>query len=131
GEHAFARGLRVVHPVERKDEQRGRDEIANFFEAFHQRLPPSPGDLNIFSIRSVIKKPLMILVIEAKSAIAPMMRIGIGWPSPPTTMIEPTTAIAEIALVSDMSGVCSSRDTRRITPRPMNVASMKTNRSEE
>ena len=42
-------------------------------------------------------------------------------------MIEPTTAIAEIALVSDISGVCSSRDTRRITPRPMNVASTKTN----
>ena len=36
-------------------------------------------------------------------------------------MIEPTTAIAEMALVSDISGVCSSRDTRPITPRPMNV----------
>jgi hypothetical protein len=34
-------------------------------------------------------------------------------------MIEPTTAIAEIAFVSDMSGVCSRRDTRRITPSPM------------
>ena len=48
-----------------------------------------------------------------------------GWSSPVIT-IEPTTAIAEIALVSDISGVCSSRDTRVITPRPMNVASMKT-----
>ena len=42
-------------------------------------------------------------------------------------MIEPTTAMAEMALVSDISGVCSSRDTRRITPSPMNVASMNTN----
>ena len=34
--------------------------------------------------------------------------------------------MAEIALVSDISGVCSSRETRRMTPSPMNVASMKT-----
>ena len=42
-------------------------------------------------------------------------------------MIAPTTAIAEIALVSDISGVCSSRDTRRMTPSPMKDASTKTN----
>ena len=42
-------------------------------------------------------------------------------------MIEPTTAMAEMALVSDISGVCSSRDTRRpITPSPINVASTST-----
>src|ERR1041385_4076611 len=93
-EDPFPRSLGVVHPMQRKDEQPGRDEIGNLLEAFHQRLPPSPGDLNIFSIRSVIKKPLMILVMEANSAMAPMMRMIIGWPSPPTTMIEPTTAMA-------------------------------------
>ena len=38
--------------------------------------------------------------------------------------------MAEIALVSDISGVCSSRETLRITPSPMNVASMKTNSSD-
>src|SRR5579864_3730509 len=42
-------------------------------------------------------------------------------------MIEPTTAMAEIALVIDISGVCSSRETRRITPSPMNDASTNTN----
>src|ERR1041384_1221172 len=42
-------------------------------------------------------------------------------------MIAPTTAIAEIALVSDISGVCSRRETRRITPMPMKVARMNTN----
>src|SRR5438045_8587497 len=41
-------------------------------------------------------------------------------------MMEPTTAMAEIALVMDMSGVCNNRETRRITPIPMNVASMNT-----
>jgi hypothetical protein len=36
----------------------------------------------------------------------------------------------EIALVSDMSGVCSSRDTRRITSSPMKVASIRMNTPE-
>ena len=40
--------------------------------------------------------------------------------------IAPTTAIAEIALVSDISGVCSSGETLRITSKPRKVASMKT-----
>ena len=31
-----------------------------------------------------------------------------------------------MALVSDISGVCSSRETRVMIPSPMNVASMKT-----
>ena len=39
-------------------------------------------------------------------------------------MIDPTTAIAEMALVMDISGVWSSRDTRRITPTPMKEASV-------
>jgi len=45
----------------------------------------------------------------------------------PATASEPTTAIAEMALVSDIRGVYSSRDTRRMTPSPMNVASTNTN----
>ena len=60
------------------------------------------------------------VIIDAKSAMAPRMRISLGW-SPPVTMIEPTTAMAEIALVSDMSGVCRRRETRAMTPMPMNV----------
>ena len=32
--------------------------------------------------------------------------------------IAPTTEIAEIALVSDISGVCSSGETRRISSKP-------------
>ena len=39
----------------------------------------------------------------------------------------PTTEMAEMALVSDISGVCSSGETLRITSRPTKVASMKTN----
>ena len=37
--------------------------------------------------------------------------------------------MAEIAFVSDISGVCSSRETLRITNSPVNVASMNTNNS--
>jgi hypothetical protein len=45
--------------------------------------------------------------------------------------MEPTTAMAEMALVIDMSGVWSSRDTRAITPMPMKVDSANTNRSDQ
>ena len=37
--------------------------------------------------------------------------------------------MAEMALVNDISGVCSSRETLRITSSPVNVASMNTNSS--
>ena len=67
-----------------------------------------------------------MLVIDANSATAPRTRIGVGW-SAPATASEPTTAIAEMAFVSDISGVYSNRDTRRITPSPMNVARTNTN----
>ena len=40
----------------------------------------------------------------------------------------PTTAMASRALVSDISGVWSKGETRRITSNPMKAASMKTNR---
>ncbi len=67
-----------------------------------------------------------MFVIDAKSATAPRAVMYQGW-SRPVMTIEPTTAMAEIAFVIDISGVCSRRDTRVTTPRPMNVASMNTN----
>ena len=76
GEHAAAGRLRVVHPVQREDEQRRGHEIRKLDEDFHQRFPPAPGVLNILSMRSVIRKPLTMLVIEANSATAPSKRIG-------------------------------------------------------
>src|SRR5437879_3474369 len=38
-------------------------------------------------------------------------------------MMAPTTAMAEIALVRDIRGVCRSGETRRMIPRPRNVLS--------
>src|SRR5262245_35258560 len=77
-------------------------------------------------MRSVIMKPLTMLVMDANRAMAPNAVIYGGW-SRPVMTIEPTTAMAEIAFVRDINGVCNNRDTRLITPSPMNVASMNTN----
>ena len=73
-----------------------------------------------------MRNPLTILVTEANSAMPPSRRIS-GGKSGPAMRIAPTTAIAEIAFVRDISGVCNSRDTRRITPSPMKVDNRKTN----
>ena len=40
--------------------------------------------------------------------------------------MEPTTVMAEMALVSDINGVCNSGDTRRMISSPRNVASTNT-----
>src|SRR4051812_33839610 len=76
-------------------------------------------------MRSVIRKPLTMLVIEAATATVPRMVVRLDSRSP-AMRIEPTTAIAEMALVSDISGVCSSRETFWMTWKPTNVASMNT-----
>ncbi len=84
--------------------------------------------MNILSIRSVNKKPLTIFVIEATTAIVPRTVVRFDFWLPART-IDPTTAMAEMALVNDISGVCSSRETFRITNNPVNVAKVNTNRS--
>ena len=89
-----------------------------------------PFSLNILSMRSVIRKPLTMFVTEANTAIAPSTVLNVVFCSP-AMMTEPTTAIAEIALVSDISGVCSSRETFWITWKPTNVASIKPNSIEK
>ena len=66
-----------------------------------------------------------MLVTDAATAIVPRTVLRVVFCSP-AMMIEPTTAIAEIAFVSDISGVCSSRETFLITSKPTKVASMKT-----
>ena len=81
GVHALAGGRGRVHPVQREDEAARRDEVRELADAVHHQwraLPRLSEVLNIFSIRSVIRKPLTMLVIEANSAIAPRMRIRSG-----------------------------------------------------
>src|SRR5205085_1754149 len=82
--------------------------------------------LNIFSIRSVIRKPLTMFVTAAVMAMKPSTLLSVVASREPVITIAPTTEIAEIALVSDISGVCNRGDTLRITSNPTKVASMNT-----
>jgi len=69
-----------------------------------------------------------MLVIEGAIATAPRTVLKVVSCFPAST-IDPTTAMAEMALVSDISGVCSSRETFLITSKPVKVANAKTNKS--
>src|SRR5437763_9891073 len=71
-------------------------------------------------MRSVIQNPPTILVVAAMTASVPRTLLRFVFASEITWMAA-TTAIAEMAFVSDISGVCNSGDTRRITSRPRNV----------
>ena len=72
--------------------------------------------LNMPSMRSVIKKPPTALVVEQVTAMAPSnVQIQPYSKAPysrPVTTSDPTSEIAAIALVADMSGVCRSGGTR-------------------
>ncbi len=78
-------------------------------------------------MRSVIRKPLTMLVVEANTAIAPRTVLSVDFCSP-ASRTAPTMAIAEIALVSDIRGVWSSRETRRMMSSPRKVDNISTNR---
>src|SRR4051794_37457042 len=78
-------------------------------------------------MRSVIRNPPTTLMVAAVTATKPSTRLSRLAFSAPAMRIAPTTEMAEIALVSDISGVCSSGETRRTSSKPRNPASMKTN----
>src|ERR1035438_743827 len=129
---------RRTHPLQREDEQHARDEIQKLDEDLAScefgchywptdlaaGLAAGRLDLNIFNMRSVIRKPPTMLLVAATTAINPKTAESVLLCSP-TSTIAPTTAIASKALVSDINGVCSSGETRRITSNPMNPASTK------
>src|SRR6185503_18003101 len=60
----------------------------------------------------------------------PSTRLNVEASFSPAIRIAPTTEMAEMALVSDMSGVCSRGETRRTNSKPRKPASMKTNRTD-
>src|ERR1051326_712431 len=95
GEDSPPGGLGIVHPVQREDEQRGRYDVGELYQRAHGCCFSSRPVLNILSIRSVIRKPLTMLVMEANRAMVPRSRVLGGW-SDPVTMIDPTTAMAEM-----------------------------------
>src|ERR1039457_2022392 len=123
------RGDWRTQPLQRQDEEDGSDDVGDLNDVFGRwshgfcvRL-----DLNILSMRSVIMKPPTALLVAATIAIVPSTVASVDLCSP-ARMMAPTTAIASNALVSDINGVCSNGDTRRITSNPIKAASMKTYR---
>src|SRR5438128_7028950 len=117
---------RRAHPFQRQNEERAGDQINDFNDVL---ISGEIGhglvgrlDLNILSMRSVIRNPPTTLLVAAITASVPSTVENVLLCSP-TSTIAPTTAIASSAFVSDMSGVCNNGDTRRITSNPMNPAS--------
>src|ERR1019366_7568552 len=127
GPHTVPRGGRTAHELQRKNEQRRRNQIREFDEVLAMQHYGFCGllDLNIFSMRSVIRNPPTTLLVAATIAIVPRTVESVVLCSP-AMMIAPTTAIASRAFVKDISGVCSKGVMRRITSNPINAASKKT-----
>ena len=71
--------------------------------------------LNIFSMRSVIMKPPTTLIVAAVHRDEAEHRAHHRRGRRPAATSEPTSEMPEIALVADISGVCSSGGTRVIT----------------
>src|SRR3989442_18847 len=121
---------RRAHPFQRQNEERAGDQINDFNDVL---ISGEIGHglvgrllLNIFSMRSVIRNPPTTLLVAATTAITPSTAEKVLLCSPTSTMA-PSTAMASSAFVSDISGVCSSGEIRRMTSKPINAASMKMN----
>jgi len=64
-------GLRSAQPPQRENEERRRGKIARLCEMFGPAHGRGRRSRNIFSMRSVMRKPLTMLVMDAKSAMHP------------------------------------------------------------
>ena len=77
GEDAAPRGGRRVHPLQREDEQRRRDDV-DVVDQVRPLLLRLARFLNIFSMRSVIRNPLTMLVTAAVMAMKPSTLLSSG-----------------------------------------------------
>src|SRR4029079_7140563 len=123
-------GVGPREAAQAQDEEDGRGQVRRLDEVRRQGRGaggfPGPGwERNIFSIRSVMMKPPTTLMVAEATAIAPSTLLRSPRPAPAATS-EPTSEMPEMALVADMSGVCSSGGTRVMTLKPTNPARMKT-----
>src|SRR4029453_18804597 len=90
-----------IHPVKREDETDRSNDVGDLADRVdHEGRPSSRLSpvLNIVNMRSVMRNPLTMFVIEAKRAIAPRTRMRSGW-APPGLRIDSTTADRELARV--------------------------------
>src|SRR5438309_157957 len=130
GPYSAPGSARRAHPFQRQNEERAGDQINDLNDVL---IPGEIGHglvgrlvLNIFSMRSVIRNPPTTLLVAATTAITPSTAEKVLLCSPTSTMA-PSTAMASRAFESDINGVCSSGEIRRMTSKPINAASMKMN----
>src|SRR5579864_9490161 len=79
-------------------------------------------------MRSVMRNPATMLMVANITAMVARTLLKTGELAVPVSRIAPTTEMAEIALVSDISGVCRSGDTLRTNSRPSGTAKTSTYR---
>src|SRR5262245_28287707 len=113
----------MAQSFQTEDKKDRGEQIAEFDKiiAVHQRCssfppeaPPLIRSLNILSMRSVIINPPTTLIIAETTAMKPRNLLTSLY-FPPAVRIEPTTEIAEMALVADINGVCNRGGTREMT----------------
>jgi hypothetical protein len=85
--------------------------------------------LNIFNILSVRAYPPTILTVAKTTAKSPIANTtgSVFGAMEPTTIIAPTRLMPEMALVADISGVCSKWGTLEISSTPRKVVNDKIN----
>ena len=66
-----------------------------------------------------------MLIVPNATATVPAIFTTVSAPSAPSTMMPPSSTMPWIALVPDISGVCSIVGTFEITSKPTNTASTK------
>src|SRR5579872_7212216 len=100
----------MTQPLDGEDCREGSHQVGELpeglQEAVHQCLPPlAVSRRNIFSMRSVIMNPATRLSVAAATATRPRICGSVCTSFSPAIRMPPTTEIADIAFVSDISGV--------------------------
>src|SRR5579872_7186177 len=124
-DHAAARRIRMAQPFQSENKQDGGGQIGgfkkiagvHFFSPVLSSVFMASFLRNILSMRSVIRNPPVTLIVAEVTAAHPRIeasRVWFSWLAPAMTR-EPISEMPEMALVADMSGVCSSGGTREIT----------------
>src|ERR1041385_8900220 len=123
-ENAAPRGYWRAQPLDGSDDRKSSDDVGELPDVARHDPCSLPLSFlrNILSMRSVMRKPLTILIVEVVTARQPSTRLNRGASPEPAISIAPTTEIAEIALVSDINGVWSSGETRCTSCRPSGTA---------
>ena len=101
---ALARRLVLGQPREAEDEQQCRDDVRSCGDALG--IHPDQPFENMLSMRRVTANPPKTLMLASRIATNESVRIAVS--SSAICSMAPTTMMPEIALVTDISGVCSA-----------------------